>query len=53
MKLRRVEINGHQEYWKGWFHQFTQDGMAIIETDEGFVKIEPAYKIKFLDVNEQ
>lgn len=46
--IRRVEIHGHQEFWRGWFHLFTSDGMAIIETDEGQVNIIPAWKVKFV-----
>lgn len=48
-KLRRVEINGHQEYWQGWFHKFTDSGLAIIESDGGGVSLIEVHKITFLD----
>jgi hypothetical protein len=35
--LRKVCISGHQLYYEGWFHKFTNDGRIITEDDEGKV----------------
>ena len=51
-RLRQVEINGHQEYWKGYFHAWcglSEHPKAIIETETGEIKIRDATKVKFTD----
>ena len=50
-KLRPVEINGHQEYWTGYFHAWaglSEHPTAIIETSDGRIKIVDAHKVTFI-----
>lgn len=49
IKLRLVEVNGHQEFWSGWFHCFTSDGKAIVENASGGISLVDAHKITFID----
>ena len=48
---RRVSINGHQEFWQGWFHGWTKDDadkmLAVVETDRGDVSYVEPLKLKF------
>ena len=49
--LRPVEINGHQEYWRGYFHAWcglSEHPKAIIEDELGNVRIRDACMVKFI-----
>jgi hypothetical protein len=59
-QMRPVEVNGHQEYWRGWFHGWTHfrhadvppgqgTMMAVVETEGGGIAYVEPFKIKFLD----
>jgi hypothetical protein len=40
--VRRIEIDGHQQHYKGWFHRWGQQGdevVAIIEWEGGKVSL--------------
>ena len=50
--LRPVEVQGHLEYWKGWFHGWhglIGEPVAIVEHQSGHCSLVPAQKITFLD----
>ena len=50
-ELRPVVINGHQEYWTGYFHAWaglSEHPTAIIETSDGRIKIVGAHQVTFV-----
>ena len=50
-ELRPVEINGHQEYWTGYFHAWaglSEHPTAIVETVGGRIKIVKASQVTFM-----
>ena len=52
-KLRPVEINGHQEFYTGYFHAWaglSEHPTAIIETSNGRIKIVPAVQVTFTGI---
>ena len=55
---RRVEVHGHQQYYKGWFHGWRHERQgeypgssmrAVVEADGGTVNYEEPQKLTFLD----
>lgn len=52
--LRRVEITYGANYYEAWFHGFfqTEEGpIAILEIDDGSIRYEKAFYIRFLTPN--
>ena len=49
---RRVEINGHQEYFRGVWHGWITDSegqvKAIVETERGTITYVDPYKLTFI-----
>lgn len=54
-ELRPVEVNGHQEYFRGYFHAWcglSEHPDAIIETASGRIIIRRAEQVTFTDRKE-